>query len=538
MSDRVCYIRRTDRGGALRGLRLIGPHTDDTWQAGAGGDPALVMQTIDESAAWVRDRLASGGGPSKSLGVLCLDPDGAVCSWVKGEDADPVLLDAAITSAGDYDPDALEPEPNAGLRDRFPKLPLELGFEALNSDETSTGSRAAVMAAPDVPGRLLKDALDAMGIRVERFTTLWHAMAGVWDPGAGPGEHSAQRIVSSDAPIAAVIAADSDDGRLVWTWSRGGRLICAGTSRIRVLVDGPQRFALVRDQDIARLCADWLGWSSQLGVSPSRIVFVGSPEQEREPAQSDDGPNTNTGTGTGTGTGGEGTVQGLSPAQIGTALSRAWPEATIDLIGEPDPVGATLRRLAQGELGGDLPTLGSLSNRPTRAHRSMYRWGGLALVGVAAVICIFAYQLFSYSGRIQSETSAIVAQRTELLNAFDPQLVISPLPVKDLETTRDQIARAQGPIQVVKSKPIMQALDTISYVLGTLGIDLDKITLNGRNVTVTIRVADVKQAEQINQSLRSIQGSHLVWRSMTPTNRGEQIQATYIASWDDGEGAL
>ncbi len=523
MSERVCYIRRTDRGAALRGLRLIGAHTDDAWHAGASADPALIVQTIDEAAAWIRERLEAGPTP-KSLGVLCLDPDGAVCSWVKPDDADPALLDAAITTAGGDDPDALGPEPGAGLRDRFPKLPLELSFEPLSPDQTSRGSRAAVLAAPDIPGRLLKDALDAMGVSIESFTTIWHALARVWDPGADRGGADAQRIVSSDAPIAAVVAIDPLDGRLVWTWSREGRLICAGSSRIRVVHEGRDRHALVREDDIARLGADWLGWSSQLGVSPSRIVFVGSP-QRLNPDPDAEAPGSP-----------PPDPVGLSPARIGSALGRAWPEATIDLIGESDPIGETLGRIARGEAGGRPTGLDALGARPTRAHRSMYRWAGTALVGVAAVIAILAYQLFSVAGRVQNETRALASQRTEALNAFDPELVLSPLPVKDLQVTRDQIARAQGPISVPPSKPILRELDTISYVLGAPGIEIDKLTLNDHNVTLTIRVENIAQAERINQSLRTIAGSRLVWRSMTPANRGQQIQATYIARWIEGEG--
>lgn len=53
MSDRLCYIRRTDRGIVLRGLRLIGGHTDDSWVVDPGADPELIIETIDEAAEWI-----------------------------------------------------------------------------------------------------------------------------------------------------------------------------------------------------------------------------------------------------------------------------------------------------------------------------------------------------------------------------------------------------------------------------------------------------------------------------------------------------
>lgn len=521
MSERVCYIRRTDRGAALRGVRLIGPHTDDTWRAGSGADPTLILESVKEAAGWVKERLGASGKAGE-LDMLCLDADGAVCSWVKPDEADPTLLDAAITnSTQSHDPDALEPEPHAGLSDRFPKLPLELSYEPLDADETSTGSRAAVMATPDVPGRLLKDALDAAGVRVERFTTIWHALAAVWDPGANSASRSAQRVVSSDTPIAAVIAMDPSDGRLIWTWSREGRLICAGSARVRLAPGEHETQAILRDEDISRLSSDWLGWSSQLGVSPSRIVVVGEPAQVTPPEDPEQGQSSSI---------------GLTGAQVGGALNRAWPEATIDLLGHSDPIAETLRLIATGARGEALTTLTQLTQRPTRVHRSMYRWAGFALTGVAAIVCLFAYQLFSSANAIRSETKQINNQRTELLSAFDPALIMSPLPSRTLETTLQQMQRSQGPIVVAQAKPILQELETISFVLGIPGIEIDKITLNNRNVTAVVRVENIGQAEQINQSLKIIEGSNLVWRSMNPANRGEKVQATYLASWDDGEG--
>lgn len=516
----MCYIRRSDRGGALRGLRLIGGHTDDTWQAGSSVDPSLISESVAESARWIRDRLGANNN-SRSLSVLCLDPDGAVCSWVKPEDADPSLLDAAITGSIDIqDEDALEPAPHSGMSERFPQLPMELSFELLDPDETSTGSRAAVMASPDIPGRLLKDELDSIGIRVDCFTSIWHAIANVWDPGSGNPSHSAQRIVSSDSPIAAVIAIDNEDGRLIWTWSREGRLITAGSSRIQLVRGEHDNLAIVRSDDIARICSDWLGWSSQLGVSPSRIVFIGKPSQiESNPENEQAGQS----------------QRGMSPAQIGAAVSKAWPDATIDLIENNDPIGETLSKIATGQRGQGLVSMSGLHDRPTRAHRSMYRWAGMALVAVAAGIGILSYQLFSQAGEINNQTTQIKNDRMELINGYDPALVISQIPQNDLRARLTQMRGQQGPLDVAQSKPILEELETISYVFGIPGIEVDSISLNNNTVTVKLRVEDIAQAEQINQSLSAIKGSFLRWRSMNPNQRGEKVEATFTARWEDGE---
>lgn len=530
MNDRVCYIRRSDRGAVLRSLRLIGTHTDDTWQGSGGADPLLVGRSINEGARWIRDRLGAGTGKSRVLSVLCLDTDGAVCSWVKPEDADESLLTQATDGTNaEIDPDALEPETHSGLSERFPQMPMELSFEFLDDDQTSTGSRAAVMATPDIPGRLLKDELDAIGIRVEKFTTIWHALACVWDPGAGDPSKSAQRIVSSDAPIAAVIAIDADDGRLIWSWSRGGELITAGSSRIAIAQSEHEPLALIREQDIARLCSDWLGWSSQLGIAPSRIVLVGQPNQIEslaDPSTPDPGTAENNPTPT---------KRGLSAGEIGQAITRAWPDALVDLIEHRDPVGETLSRIASGAKGDTLGSLITLESRPVRAHRSMYRWAGVALVAVSIAISLLGVELFTQARAIQDQTRLVEIHRAESINNYDPELIMSPFVKETLNAKLGQIRKSQGPLVVVQSKPILEELETLSFVFGVPGVEILSARLNNSNATVKIRVDDLSQAVELNLNLNAIKGSHLRWHSMNPVNRGQQIEATYSARWGELE---
>ena len=516
MSDRLCYIRRTDRGAALRGLRLVSGHTDDTWDSGASADPELVVEAINDAAAWIKMRLEAASG--RDLNALILDTDGAVCTWVKPEDADPTMLDAAISEGPvEHDPDDLEPTVHNGISDRIPRLPRELDFEPLNPDQTSSGARAAIIAAPDVPGRLLKDALDAAGIRPEKYTTIWHALTAAWDPGTD-SNHSAQRIVSSDAPIAAVIAVDPIDARMIWTWSREGELICAGSIRLRPNHTSDEPSVYVRATDIARLCADWLGWSSQLGVSPSRVVVLGDPavHDGEEELQDEDRP--------------------LDPGQMGAAITERWPDATVDLMGERDPIGATLSKVVRHELISKLGVIEGLEARPTRAHRSMFRWAGLALTAASFVILIIGFQMMSRSSAIKKDTREIRNLQTETIRGFDESLAISQIPMMDLQTIRNRIAGAQSPITVTQSKPIMRALETVSFVIGAPGIEFDKVSINNRTVSLSLRVEDIAQAEQINRSLRTIDDSLLRWSSMTPRNRGNKIEVTYLANWRESEG--
>lgn len=492
---------------------MIGGHTDDAWDIAPSSDPELMLSTIDDATRWVQERIE--GRSNKDLDALVLDPDGAVCTWVKPEDADPTMLDAAISEGPiEHDPDDLEPAVHAGVSERLPHLPRELDFEMLGSEQASTGSREAIIAVPDVPGRLLKDALDKKGIRPARFTTIWHALCTAWDPGIGSSS-GAQHIVSSDAPICSIIAIDPIDARMIWAWSREGQLICAGSVRLRRVFDEHEPRVLVRQTDIARLCADWLGWSSQLGISPSRIVVLGEPTTHEV---EDDIPNPE---------------RPLDPGQLGTMLTLRWPDATLDLMGEPDPIGATLRKIAQQERCPAMGSLKGLEERPTRAHRSMFRWAGLALTGAACVVLLLGLQFMNRTNAIKQETRAIEMQQTEMLRTYDPDLMLSAAPVWDLESKRSEITRSSTLITVPKPKPVMKALETVSFVVGSPGIQVTNFNINSRTFTLLLQVDEVAEAEQLYQSLQSIDDSLLSWYSMNPQLKNGRVEATYLARWAD-----
>ncbi|MBL4590556.1 MAG: hypothetical protein JKY96_01210, partial [Phycisphaerales bacterium] len=275
MSNRICYLRRTDRGGKIAGITMLTEHTREAWDASTNAGPEHALDTIAQAGEWIKERLSTGPGKSRTIAVLCIDTDGAVISWVKPEDSNPEMLSATIEQGEHSDPDDFDAPEITGVSERFPDLPLEISYEPLLESPTSVGARTAVIATPDVPARLLLDQLDERGIRVERITTLWHAIAQAWDPGANRhGGHDAQRIVASSAPITACIVVDALKGLIIWTWSQGGRLIAGGSVRLAHVSSGQSPAPMISEPGIARLGVDWLGWSSQLGVSPARILFI------------------------------------------------------------------------------------------------------------------------------------------------------------------------------------------------------------------------------------------------------------------------
>ena len=501
MSERICYIETSGRGATLTGVWLTGAHADDRWV----NDPSVsvddALDTVDQAAAWIRARLRGGSGHSKRLEALCLDADGSVCSWARPEDASAEMIRSAVEQlgAGESD-DALDAPSHSALGERFPDLPLEVDYQALGGEHASDGARRAVLALPDVPARLLLDRLDASGIRVGRVETIWHQIARAWDPGA---PHRSQvrdssRVVSDEDPLVASVVVDPARSRAVWVWSRAGALVTAGSMRLApgedcVLFDTPA---------LARLVNDWLGWSAQLGVSPARVVLV-TPED-----------------------------RSLSTRGLGARVERHWPDATTDLIADPDPVLTTIR----ANLGvGSGEGVGPLTHRPGRAHRSMYRWAGAALIAGAAVLGVASWSLFDRAGRINDDASGIAARTFDTLMETDPQIARSPFPQDELRQRLVELRGRAGPIEVSERKPMLESLEAVSFVLGMPGIEVRSIDFTVTSARIEIFCRDLELAERINEALRSIEGSNLDW-SATPdlTTRGDKIEAVYFATWDSG----
>jgi hypothetical protein len=489
---------------------LVGSHTDDHWDATASGSPEAVLETIDDAAIWIRQRLKSGDGSSKLMPIICLDTDGAVCTWTKPEDTTPEMINAAIDQLdAEHDEDTLDTGLQSSMGERFPNLPLEVNYESLSDEQTSDGSRRAVLATPDVPARLLIDQLDSLGIRIGRVESIWTLVAQSWDPGA-PHRSSArdsQRVISTDDPICGCVVLDPVRARLIWTWSKKGQLVAAGSMRIGHGSDGPT----LHENDLSRLCTDWIGWAAQIGVAPLRVVMV-LPEID----------------------------SGLDTGQIGSMFAKHWPTATTDLITEPDPILATLRatREAQNLPAGANASGSTLTNRPGRSHRSMYRWAGAALILGAAAVGWTAMTLYAQGSKTASEAKRVRSEMVGEIMKLQPPITDLRLPTAELQARLSRLVSRTGPMQVAPTKPVLEELETISFVLGMTGIEIDSIQLTHTLVKVKIRTKDLSLAEQINEALRSIEGSHLQWRPQPElSNRGEQIEATFSAVWNTGSSS-
>lgn len=500
-------------------MRLVGGGREEVWEsASAADDPILVRSQAADAAAWVAERTGRSQGAAGPVGLLCLDVEGASCEWLTAPSSDPAVVAAVLAQGGAYG-SAEGAAPSAG-GPWAPASPSESSVQALAvatpkpqtrglslkkvkapAVAATAGERLAVLAVPDVLGRLFVDALDEKGVLVERAVSLWHAMALGWDPaspvvaGGAGATIKGEVVVAQSAPITAVVLIDPA-GRLVWSWSRQGELAAAGT--IRLPVDGQS--IRVGGSEIARLTADWLSWSVQLGKTPNRVICIG-PELD--------------------GVGDE----SLSPAQLGSALGNRWSGATVDLAVHDDPIGATLRRLvplAEGS-GGDVETaltaLVDLSRRPGRLHRSMYRWVSAAVLALAVALLAIGWRAWGTASKAREarkEAKAVAVERaTKVAPPGTSAVAVATAESQPRAYMEDQLRKKRQSLNPTagldQAPPILAELETLSYVLGTKDIQIDQLSLLSGSAIINIFVPNTVTGEEIKQGLDTVGDSRVEW---------------------------
>jgi hypothetical protein len=168
----------------------------------------------------------------------------------------------------------------------------------------------------------------------------------------------------------------------------------------------------------------------------------------------------------------------------------------------------------------------------------MYRWAGAALILGAAAVGWTAMTLYAQGSKTASEAKRVRSEMVGEIMKLQPPITDLRLPTAELQARLSRLVSRTGPMQVTPTKPVLEELETISFVLGMTGIEIDSIQLTHTLVKVKIRTKDLSLAEQINEALRSIEGSHLQWRPQPElSNRGEQIEATFSAVWNTGSSS-
>jgi hypothetical protein len=534
LSELVCYIERAERGVLPLRLRLLSTRVEATWSFPEvlADDRAALRRGLVEGAEWLAGQLKTHA--RAGLGALVLDADGARCGWVSVHGTDPDAVGAMIRQAAE----PMSEEDAAHTMGSTPQLSLNpdvripggASFQPLGAGDTAQGARKGLLArapqptgpqrqrlgvaaVPDATIRLFLDELDSRGIDIARIVTIWHALAEAFD---AAGTHHAERVVSAAAGTTAQIIADPGAGRLVWAWARGGAPIAGGAFRLPRGVatgEGPAPVVLGRPE-LARLATEWIAWSTQLGASPTRLRLVL------------------------TGGAWEG-----APS-LGESVAAVWPGATADIAFDDDPIATTLTRFADSlgdprVAGAGRPTMHGLTGRPGRQHRAKYRWGAVAIALAAVAMGTAAYQVHRSAsearvaaGRARTEwreTAARllpgVGEGTRATAPWDPRAV------EDVQAELELQRRKVAPVATDPPKPILQELETLSFILGNAAYTLEEVFFTENAVTIKLIVPDTGAYEELLEALNRIAGSSVTNWLPTPKSAPTGIRVDLVGTW-------
>ncbi|GAB5497136.1 MAG: hypothetical protein Phyf2KO_22160 [Phycisphaerales bacterium] len=470
MRGPAVYVERDPSGQRLVGLRLIGDLQEERYSVPNEAD---ALEVVRFAAEWLRARIdATSGG---NIGLLCLDPRGAVCSWldVPGSDASVVRAAVRQKSAGAWGDwttmpaleaaetvESLVPVGGSSLEPLGEKQLAKSSGQGLiigrkkTDDAAAPSRRAAVLALGDLPVKLLIDALDEMKIEVAQVTSLWHAIASAWDP-AGEIREDNDPLVSVSRVDTAVLLVEPD-GRVQWAWCDEGELLAAGSAMIEpdAFIDDER----AREFGSGRLAMDWLAWTAQLGRSPKRVLCLIDQDEGATPGA----------------------------GAFGQAIHSVWPGASLDLLRVDDPILTTFLRLQERTAGGkakrrahESKPIESLASRPGRAHRGMYRWvAGVILIGAVA-LGVLGTKLRSsaddarkQAAELSVETNALIV--SELGANADPMYPILSLQSAISALQLDQQGGDYDPI-----RPVLLSVDEIAMFLEYMnGVTLARLQVD------------------------------------------------------------
>jgi hypothetical protein len=526
VSARIAYLERGDRGDSLAGIRLVGPHTDDSWTAPAPTDGEFGPDVVSharhcaaEGATWLSASLRDG---RNALAGVCVDVEGGVCTWVDSPSSAPQDVAAEYAQIGGGESTALLASPELST--------IEAMDGAVLDPEAAT-SRLGVIATPDSVPRLVLDELDQRGVDAKRVLSIWQAIAETWDPSGpasqlarAPSERRAEReLIAGEAPVTAIVVIEPR-GRLLWVWSRSGRVLAGGSVRLETGGNGP----VVTRADASRLATDWLAWSAQCAEAPGRVLCVTTElaqDKNRDKNPDEDGVATSNGS----------TGAALGASAFGERLGEALPGASVQMIVESDPVGETLERLARLAEETDPPGEGItlLSRAPGRAHRSLYNWISLALIAAGAGMLSLAWRANARVGEVREAVVSQEGVQDELLiEAGRQDFVDDPFAVVRLYEERETARRARpstGPDRPIR--PILKELENIALAIGTVNdpaygmveepIRLQAIKLNTLTASIEIWAVDAATAFVVQEEIEAWTRA-LDWEAPDRANRSEQ----------------
>ncbi|HLP86176.1 MAG TPA: hypothetical protein VK157_17620 [Phycisphaerales bacterium] len=553
MSVRVVYMRRARRGGLVAGLRLVGATGEATWTPRVSSEQDAGVFT--DAAKWIKQTL-EGPRSRDALEAIVLDASGATCAWVTSASTDLSAVASAARGAGVNDEEsgsggsAMEFFAPSDMESSVQPLGVEIKPESKHTllkarkpKDLPAPQRLAVLATGDVPGRVLVDELDRVGVRTGQVCTIWHAMASAWgstanSPGT-PVSSSRESVATSSGDAVVGVVLIDPEGQLLWCWAHEGELLASGSMRVRVVRpvavggdDTPDAIIACDAADVGRLVNEWLGWSMQLSRGPTRVVCV-LPESM--------------GDGGDVATGDEATM--MRAGEFGEAFANKWAMASVDAVVHDDPVGATLKRMVNVLEATPASVslkpgqaLVALSNRPNVQTRRLYVWGAAALFGAAGVVGALGWMFQRQAAAADAQAAAYRAAWQQPAKdvyppAFDSgfQRGVSPLQKLSDEVKRREDAMSKPSI-ASEIKPVLTELEKISLVLSAPNVKVENIQLDSGSVPrVMATVPTTRDAELLLEGLRRVSGGVLTNWTMTMQDVGGtgERRVTFESKWPD-----
>ncbi len=590
MSHAAVYIRRAGSGSVIVGARLVHARGELQWHpptlssgGSAGPDAPQIQSAIKACAQWIVKSLATV--PGEPQWSLCLDMDGSRCSWFSAPSADEQLVTAAI-GAAQLAGESAEGQGSLAWLGRH-EVGTDLSVQPLaappmrgaggkgKKDRKRAGDagscRVAVLASADLGVRLLLDELDAMSATPARVVSLLHLLGEGWQ----------ERKPGGDAECVATIVIDPR-GQLLWSWNGGPggtALLCGGTIRLRTTAlnvdpsdadsESSMSNALSREAaggpdgavnagaggvgtepsvieisrgDVGRLVAEWLSWSTQLGVAPRRVLCAG-PSNLVCVGLDDDLPN----------------APGIGA--MGQTIGRAWPGTVVAAKVEDDPILATLRQsvIACNDLGlpgarpqgaanakaknngesepvdGRLGLL-ELSRRPGRSSRRVYAWNFVMLVGAAVLIAAVGYKLQAAAGSLDEQRIARANATAELLltvRDVAPGTATDPDPAAILRRSLKEMEDTQK--KIVRERPVLSEFTRVMRAFSSITdrtMELRSIAVGtNEGGLMSVHMPDADTSTILNQRLseQNATGPWLNWSggATRPTRPTEGSSAAF-----------
>lgn len=454
-------------------VRLVAEGVDATWKAPPITDEEQdsarpLLRRANDAAAWISAQPAV----RRRLSGAVIDVDDALCAWIKApSDARPVLSAALRSLMQEWGDDRLADsvEPLAehqsveSTADRSPLLRSlrrlrqrrteEVESPTTQAEASHHGVALGVVAVPDALVRLWLDALDRRNIRASRVMTLWHAMAAAWNRGPGDG-------------VGAVLLID--EGRVAWAWTQGGGLLAGGTVELEpprlAAEDAPAPDSSSEDplpSACKRLALDWLTWSSQLTLTPERIVIVGP-----------------------------------GCRAWADALAQHWAPIDVECVEEPAPIGATLKRLAAGAPESapvsSRRCLETLTRRPTRALRARYRLASAAMILLLVAVSSVAFRLRQKANEWHAKAGSIREESVELVRDGFPSLATARItdPDKTAQAEVQKLMQTEPVNLPPTPRPIPQEIERVASILADP-------TFNGEVRLVTLQLDQMPNGNQL-----------------------------------------